>query len=244
MMGGPSAGGDINLVVSTTLELRHILAWLETQQKAGRRVNVLYGIPLPPSEVSNLLEVAKVLGNEAVSVMIDHPDQLDALQAARLNPRAFIKIDTGYGRAGVPHTAESPSLKTLLQRMKEAQDGGYVEFQGFYSHGGDVYGVNSFQEAFAVLGREISGLGDAAKIGRDAGVSPGPGQGKGYVLSAGATPSISVAWMNADPEAQDGAVPKVIKELTEAGHTVESVEPFLYTRFASPSPRKNTMEVF
>lgn len=150
-MGGPSATSDINLVVSTTLEFLHILSWLEVQQKSGRRVNVLYGIPLPAWEISRLVHISNSLGTEAVSVMIDHPAQLDALKALYLKPRAFIKIDTGYGRAGVPHSSNSQSLRTLLKRLKEAQDGGYVQFQGFYSHGGDSYGVSSYEEALAIL---------------------------------------------------------------------------------------------
>ena len=217
-MGGPSSRRPVNLICSTELEIRHVEKWLEAQQKSGRPVNILYGVPLPKSRVKSLLSFSNALGTDALTVMIDHPAQLDTLDQIYLKPRAFIKIDTGAHRAGVPSSSESKSLRALLKRMKEVQAAGNVTFHGFYSYP-DSYGVSSFKEALGILGQELNGLGQAVKIAREEGLESG--ESKGYVLSVGATPTTSVTWMNADPTAQDSGISALIKQLQEAGHTVE-----------------------
>jgi D-serine deaminase-like pyridoxal phosphate-dependent protein len=73
-----------------------------------RHPQVLLGFPLFPSAVSRLATIASTLGPGSVSVLVDHPHQLDAVSAIRtLTPghhplKVFIKIDTSeYRRAGV-----------------------------------------------------------------------------------------------------------------------------------------------
>ena len=217
-MGGPSSRRPIDLICSTELEMRHVQRWLETQQKSGRAVNVLYGVPLPKSRVKSLLSFSNALGTDALTVMIDHPAQLDALSDIYLKPRAFIKIDTGAHRAGVPSSSESKALRALLKKMKEVQAAGNVVFHGFYSYP-DSYGVSSFKEALDIFGEELTTLGNVVKVAQEEGLTSG--DDKKYVLSVGATPTISVAWMNADPTAQDKKISALIKQLQEAGHAVE-----------------------
>ena len=45
---------------------------------------MLYGVPLPPSQAVRLGHLGKTLGPGALSVLIDHVDQLDAVQTVRI----------------------------------------------------------------------------------------------------------------------------------------------------------------
>ena len=53
---------DAKLIVSTVAELEHLLQLLNKYVRDGRRISVLYGIPLPPSQVPRLAEIARRLG--------------------------------------------------------------------------------------------------------------------------------------------------------------------------------------
>lgn len=118
--------------MSTLLEAENILPLLKEYKSRGREVNVptpssgvnylcngtisiltrhiqvLLGFPLIPSAVSRLAAFASALGPGSLSVLVDHPSQLDAVTALRLitpgqhPPNVFIKVDTSaYRRAGV-----------------------------------------------------------------------------------------------------------------------------------------------
>ena len=96
---------DVRLIVSTVIEAEQLLPLLHDYILAGAKVNVLYGVPLGPSSVPRLAKVAKILGQGSVTVMIDHVDQLTALQqfkaSAGFPARVFVKVDAGTHRAGV-----------------------------------------------------------------------------------------------------------------------------------------------
>jgi D-serine deaminase-like pyridoxal phosphate-dependent protein len=95
---------DVRLIVSTVIEAEQLLPLLRSYKLAGAKVNVLYGVPLGPSSVLRLAKVAKVLGEDSVTAMIDHVDQLPALKHFKASTgfpaRVFIKVDAGTHRAG------------------------------------------------------------------------------------------------------------------------------------------------
>lgn len=126
--------------------------------------------------------------------MIDHLAQLPPLQAFReatgFNAHIFVKVDVGYGRAGLP--PRSNELRTLLRAVAEvATSDGFIHFSGLYSHAGHSYGVSSEAAAMKHLSDEIDGLIEAASLAAEVeiGSPESIGGRRKYVLSVGATPS-------------------------------------------------------
>lgn len=121
--------------------------------------------------------------------MIDHPSQLECLHMFKdktgFAVGIFIKIDTGYQRAGI--NAESMEFRHLILQIAKLEMIGSVSLQGLYSHAGHSYGGDSRSVAMALLIEEIEKLEYAAKLARSIiGHEEPPRQ---FVLSVGATPT-------------------------------------------------------
>lgn len=158
---------DVKLIVSTVAEAEQLLPFMLECKQQGRNINVLYGIPLPPSQAARLGRLAAQVGPGSIAVMIDHKDQLDALEAfkrvANFPAQVFVKVDTGYHRAGIE--PQSSRLGGLLRRIAEPENvKESVNLCGFYSHAGDSYGGNSQTDAMDRLAEEITLSVIAAKI--------------------------------------------------------------------------------
>ena len=117
--------------------------------------------------------------------MIDSNEHIQLLEDfAKENPSApqqwnvFIKVDTGYHRAGVMTT--SPSLSKFIQ---QAEASPAVAINGFYCHAGHSYKARNADEAVAVLQSEVEGVVAAA--------SNLPGD-REVVVSVGSTPAAHV----------------------------------------------------
>ena len=152
---------------------------------------MLYGLPLPPSQVYRLARVGKTLGTNSISVLIDHHEQLKSLRTFRhvagFGAEIFVKIDTGYHRAGFP-IESSETANFLKSILTDEEYGKEYKLKGFYSHAGHSYGVSSSATAMEFLMQEIDGLGRAAALARS--ISKGLGlEEETYVLSLGATPT-------------------------------------------------------
>ncbi|MCJ1281875.1 hypothetical protein MMC26_001198 [Xylographa opegraphella] len=185
---------NVNIIVSTVMEAEYVMPYLRDCQKQGKTVNVLYGIPLPPSQAQRLGKIGSELGPGSISVMIDNSDQLSILQAfkevAGFSANIFIKIDAGYGRAGLdPNSGKLKALLEVVLPITKAE--GFGHLSGFYSHAGHSYGVASGDEAMGHLSSEIENLIIAASLAdKLLGGSHEPNESKAkYVLSVGATPS-------------------------------------------------------
>ena len=98
----------------------------------------------------------------------------------------FIKIDTGYERAGVKTSSQAfPSLvETIVSKTRES--GSKCFLKGFYSHFGHSYAGSSEDDAANGLIEELVGLEEAIKA------VPTNFDGK-LVLSVGATPTATAA---------------------------------------------------
>lgn len=218
---------SFSIVVSTTLEAFHVLELLKTAQSAGKRVSVLFGIPLPPSRVSDLIRLSEHLGPGSVAVMIDNPAQLDAIKNAAktisgsFRPGVFVKIDTGYGRAGVPESASSASLNEIPKRIRDLQADGLVSMLGFYSHGGHSYAVDNASSAFAILAREIEGVSAVLAVADSVGLKAGTDQG--FILSVGATPTCKSAWIASTglDEWRESKAWQLLNDAKTQGNTIE-----------------------
>ncbi|KAL8946665.1 MAG: hypothetical protein Q9222_006968 [Ikaeria aurantiellina] len=180
---------DVHLVVSTLAEAEFLLDFLLECQDNGKNINVLYGLPLPPSSIHRLAAFGKNLRPESVSVLIDHYDQLQHLEVFKRITGypllLYIKVDTGYHRAGVTH--ESPEFSRLISHILQNEElKACAELHGLYSHSGHSYGGNSATQAMALLIEETQQLQQASVLIKELHPSTAPQQ---LVLSVGATPS-------------------------------------------------------
>lgn len=146
---------------------------------------MLYGIPLVPSQVPRLATVAREVGESSVSVMIDHPDQLVYLsqfrEIAGFAAGVFLKVDTGYHRAGVPPAMLNKN--GLLEKIAEEEKAGRVILLGVYSHSSLSYAATNAGEAMSYLKTEIAGCKEALQ--KNSHLLP---TDRGLVISVGATP--------------------------------------------------------
>ncbi|KAM5347283.1 hypothetical protein ACJ41O_010288 [Fusarium nematophilum] len=154
---------DIKLVVSTLAELDHLLPLVKEYRESGRGVDILYGIPLPPSQITRLAALGAQLGEGSISVLIDHPSQLDSVRnfsrQAKFPAQVYLKVDTGYHRAGLPPS--SINKNGLIQDLARLEAQEEAVLIGLYSHSSLSYKDNTADQAMANLEGEIQGCLDA-----------------------------------------------------------------------------------
>ncbi|KAL2271232.1 hypothetical protein VTJ83DRAFT_603 [Remersonia thermophila] len=227
---GDTLSTSVLLVVSTLIEADNLLPLLREYQSRGRHVNVLFSFPLFPSAAPRLAAFATALGPGSLSVMIDHPAQIEAVEAIpRLHPgcpvpQVYIKIDTSYGRAGV--VPGTPAYTALLQALLQAESRGTCVFHGLYSHAGHSYATRDGPaDAVKYLAAEVRGLAAAAREVRSAAAAAGGGRETELVLSVGATPTAMLVQLPAQGEGEDGGVmdevDRLVEELKREGFVVE-----------------------
>ncbi|KAL1843499.1 hypothetical protein VTJ49DRAFT_1370 [Mycothermus thermophilus] len=222
---GDHLSTPVLLVVSTIVEAENIVPLLREYQSRGRHVNVLFSFPLFPSAVRRLADLSAALGPGSLSLMIDHPAQLDALATLtdltpnHHPPKVYIKIDTSYGRAGVaPNT---PAYTTLLKALLAAESRGICILHGLYSHAGHSYATREGPaDAVKYLAAEVRGLAVAAKEVRAA---TGAGRERELVLSVGATPTAMLVKLPQNGQAGGvmDEVERLVEELKGEGFVVE-----------------------
>ena len=200
---------DVRLVVSTLVEAEQLVPLLLEYKNRGAAVNVLYGVPLGPSQAERLGAVGKTIREGSIAAMIDDIGQLPALTVVKrfagFAPTVFVKIDTGYHRAG--RAPGSHTLNTLLEQIDVDEGAGNCVFKGYYSHASDSYGNNRPQEAIARLMEEIELCGDA---GRSSSLSLK--HGRKPVISVGASPT-AVSVQNIETGSVDVEIASRWKEL-------------------------------
>jgi D-serine ammonia-lyase len=144
---------NVRLVVSTLVEAAQLVQMLLGYKSRWASVNVLYGVPLGPSQSERLGAVGRILGSGSISATIDDVGQLAGLKPAQkiagFPPAVFAKIDTGYHRAGCE--SGSGTLKTLLAEIQGGEHAGILAFKGYYSHASDSYGNNTSEKAMCRL---------------------------------------------------------------------------------------------
>ncbi|KAF5640856.1 alanine racemase [Fusarium sp. NRRL 25303] len=179
---------DVKLIVSTLAEIEHLLPLLKEYRDAGRRLDILYGLPLPRSQISRLAELGSELGQGSISVLIDHPSQLDCVKAfsqhAKFPARVFLKVDTGYHRAGLPPTAMNKN--GLIEALAQLEANGEAELLGLYSHSSLSYKDTTAEQAMANLEGEIQGCLDAVNAHAQL-----FSKDKELIISVGASPQVT-----------------------------------------------------
>ena len=205
---------------------------------------------MPPSQTERLAHIGKKLGKESISVLVDNKRQLKAASTfkhiAGFPIKVFVKIDTGYHRAGV--VVGTDSFNQLILDVFDEESHGNVELLGFYSHAGHSYGGDSALGAMSLLIVELENLEKAAKHAST--ICTHAQTSKKYILSVGATPTASSMEnlleksVEADPSlVEEKAKLKAAIERINAIHAIEihaGVYPFLdlqqLATQASPSP--------
>jgi D-serine ammonia-lyase len=147
--------------------------------------------------ISLLVDNVDAFGNIEQAANSNGPD---AMKSKRPRMGLFVKVDTGYHRAGVsPTSRESESLVTAI--VSSEQKSSSIFLQGFYSHTSLSYGSTSPESALEYTISEIAGLETAVGFARDkCGVLPT----RRLVLSFGATPSATAVQrlLDADPASE------------------------------------------
>ncbi|KAH8893035.1 hypothetical protein GQ53DRAFT_840756 [Thozetella sp. PMI_491] len=162
---GEGTDRPVRIVVSTLSEAEFLLPVLKEYRSQGRPVNVLYGLPIAPGSIPRLATVGRSLGEGSISVLLDDPSQLDALQGfAALSggvvPQAHIKIDMGGRRAGV--ITGTARFDELVEAALAAHRSGVIVLSGLYSHAGHSYAGDSRVAAMKMLGEELGAMLEAA----------------------------------------------------------------------------------
>ncbi|PQE20363.1 D-serine dehydratase protein [Rutstroemia sp. NJR-2017a BBW] len=213
-----------NIVVSTIIEAENIVPLLLEYKSDGRDVNVLYSFPVAPGAVDRLAAISKALGPRGLSLMIDHPAQLDSVSRiyakSGIPPLIFIKIDMGGHRAGViPDTTACTDLISSVLSLAKRNE---CVFHGLYSHAGHSYSSNSQTVALDYLRQELESL--LVTVGT---VNLTFDNKTHLVLSVGATPtttSIRNLFVDVTSEEESrevSALKATIGALRELGHEIE-----------------------
>ncbi|KAF1977045.1 hypothetical protein BU23DRAFT_587645 [Bimuria novae-zelandiae CBS 107.79] len=179
--------GPANFIVSTVTEAENLLPFLLECQASGRESSVFYGVPPSQSTVPRLVHLASKLAPGSVNILIDNIEAFNKMSEYLDDGKigVFIKIDTGYNRAGIKISSNKfPGLiRKVVGTVGEA-------FRGFYSHYGHSYAGSSEKDAAHGLISELEGLEEAAAEVDDVYLKL---LKKKMVLTVGATPTATAA---------------------------------------------------
>ncbi len=121
-------GGPAAITVSTPEEARFFAT-------AGFE-DITYAFPLAPDRLSWAAGFTETIRH--FHVIVDHPEMAPALDSAGrsrgIRFSVFLKVDPGYGRAGV-----DPQNPASLETARRLHDSRAVDFKGILTHGGHAY---------------------------------------------------------------------------------------------------------
>ncbi len=160
------------ITVSTLAEARAFAA-------AGFR-DITWAVPPAPARVPEALALGETV--DALHLLIDSADALDAVEVAAgargVHPSVWLKVDSGYHRAGVdPEASEAIDLGRRLAGSPRAH------WAGLLTHAGQAYGCVDADAVRAVARREREAVVTLANRLAAAGVPPGG-------ISVGSTPTV------------------------------------------------------
>lgn len=127
---------DVNPSLSNNITCSHSNGRAETDRCTPPLVvsQLLYALPLPRpvlsdiSALQDLLDASPSARGSTIRVMIDHPSQIDAIEAfeqvrdSSTTVRkwsCFVKVNSGGNRAGL--LLEDPALEQLVRRILESE---------------------------------------------------------------------------------------------------------------------------
>ncbi|KHO01636.1 Alanine racemase [Metarhizium album ARSEF 1941] len=210
----------VNLIVSTLAEAEFLLPRLEKYRSQGRKVNVLYGLPISQDALPRLAAVARALGEGSVSVLVDDPAQIPIVSQFRrqsgVMPHAHIKVDMGGKRAGVE--VQSLRFLQLADAALEAHSQAQIRLSGLYSHAGHSYGGDSRAAAIKTMRAEIGAMLEGADRLTSRAADKAAADLPPLVVSAGASPTALAVQnlISTAEEGRDSSVPGQLEAEVEA----------------------------
>lgn len=175
---------DVRLIISSVIEAEQLKPLLKEYQSRSAKVNIVYGIPIGPSQVQRLASVAQELGPGSLTFMIDNTAQLSSLETFRkyagFCAQVFLKTDSGYHRAGLAPLSDE--MIDLVKQVSSWESKGLVRLVGFYSHSSLSYGGSSPDDAMDMLTLEIDVCREATRHLKSSRSRP-------LVISVGASPT-------------------------------------------------------
>ena len=162
---------------------------------------------------------ARKLGRGIISVIVDHASQLEHLnhffENAGFAAGVYLKVDTGYHRAGLPPSGINKD--ELVAKVMELETQGIVDFFGLYSHSSLSYNDSTPERAMTNLEGEINGCLEALE--RNASLFS---MGRTITISVGASPQVTAVENLMAPET---ALSKDAKHLQETLQRVMTERP-------------------
>lgn len=134
-----------------------------------------------PVILGRVAEARRLAERVTLHLTVDSEEAVAALAAADFPFSVFLKVDCGYGRAGV--AAGSPRAVELARRLDTHPR---LRFAGLLSHSGDAYAAAAPADARRSAERERSRMAELAGRLRTAGIEV-------PVVSVGSTPALAAA---------------------------------------------------
>lgn len=154
------------ITVSTIAEARYF-------QKHGFQ-DITLGVPIAPQKAQEAVTLGVNLLVDSMAAI----DAIDACEAAEGDPEVWLKVDCGYGRAGV-----DPSTQAAVAVAERLATHRAIRFGGLLTHGGHSYDCVGSDAIAAVAREERDSVVDFATRLRGQGlVVPG--------VSVGSTPTM------------------------------------------------------
>lgn len=141
--------------------------------------DITVAVPANPLEI---IEIKKLSQKINLSILVDHPDTITLLKSQlHTQVKVFIKIDTGYGRAGVPVS----SFETIEKMVRDISNSEYLFFQGLLTHAGNTYTTGTHSEIREIFQNSIIDLNQIKQRLKTNGFD-------NCLLSVGDTPACSI----------------------------------------------------
>lgn len=145
------------IIVSTLAE-----AWLLVPlMERGIIGDVLFGLPVAKLKLAELLALSEKV--KELRLMVDTVEQVQALtEFAKAHGHkwsVFVKVDMGYGRAGIP--VEGDNFEAVVDEVMKNEE--YLSLYGYYCHAGQSYGASTSEEAKSHFFNEVRHVNSAAK---------------------------------------------------------------------------------
>ena len=132
-----------------------------------------------PAVLARLEELAGLPRGVRLGLTVDSGEAIEAIESLERSYSVWLKVDCGYGRAGVePQSEAGVELAAALAGSPR------LEFAGILSHSGHAYRAASTSEIAAIAGQERELMVDFAARLRAAGIAC-------PAVSVGSTPSMA-----------------------------------------------------
>lgn len=142
----------------------------------------------------------------------------------------FLKLDAGYGRAGV-HFSENGALLEMIRLARDLQGSGIAKFRGIYTHAGDSYAGQTAESALWSMTTELCQGLDAIHLDTE-----GKDSGEEIILSVGASPTALTLGNLVGPLEEELAnnsafayLQRLIKQAKDLGRVTLEVHAGVYT---------------